>query len=98
MKRQLLLALTILCVVPIACAQRKSGIANPAIDMQGYLRVAGEAAEHRKSRRLSEGDFIRMSREPGTVILDGGSPEKNHELHIKGAVNLSFPHIKVYSL
>ena len=98
MKRLLLLALAILCVVPIACAQRKSGIANPAIDMQGYLRVAGEAAEHRKSRRLSEEDFIRMSREPGTVILDARSREKYNELHIKGAINLSFPDITVDSL
>ena len=98
MKRLLLLALAILCVVPIACAQRKSGIANPAIDMQGYLRVAGEAAEHRESRRLSEEDFIRMSREPGTVILDARSREKYNELHIKGAINLSFPDITVESL
>ena len=98
MKRLLLPALAILCVVPIACAQRKSGIANPAIDMQGYLRVAGEAAEHRESRRLSEGDFIRMSREPGTVILDARSREKYNELHIKGAINLSFPDITVDSL
>ena len=98
MKRPLLLALTILCVVPIACAQKKSGIANPAIDMQGYLRVAGEAAEHRKSRRLSEEDFIRMSREPGTVILDARSRQKYNELHIKGAINLSFPDITVDSL
>ncbi len=98
MKRPLLLALTILCVVPIACAQNKSGIANPAIDMQGYLRVAAEAAEHRESRRLTEEDFIRMSREPGTVILDARSREKYNELHIEGAINLSFPDITVESL
>ena len=98
MKRLLLLTLTSLCLVTIACAQHKSGIANPAIDMPGYLRVAGEAAEHRKSRRLSEEDFIRMSREPGTVILDARSREKYNELHIKGAINLSFPDITVDSL
>jgi hypothetical protein len=98
MKKLLLLALTILCVVPIARAQRNSGIANPAIDMQGYLRVAAEAAEHRESRRLTEEDFIRMSGEPGTVILDARSREKYTELHIKGAINLSFPDITVDSL
>ena len=98
MKRLLLLALTILCVAPIARAQRNSGIANPAIDMPGYLRVAVEAAEHRESRRLTEADFIRMSREPGTVILDARSHEKYNELHIKGAINLSFPDITVESL
>jgi hypothetical protein len=98
MKRTILLALTILCAATIACAQRKAAITNPAIDMPGYLRAASEAAEHRESRRLSEEDFIRMSREPGTVILDARSREKYDELHIKGAISLSFPDITVDSL
>ena len=98
MKRLFFLMLTILCVVPIACAQEKIGIANPAIDMQGYLRAAAEAAGHRESRRLTEDDFIRMSREPGTIILDARSREKYNELHIRGAINLSFPDITVESL
>jgi len=98
MKRLLLVTLTILCVVPIAFAQGKSGIANPAIDMNGYLRLAAEAAEYRESRRLTEADFIQMSREPGTIILDARSSEKYNELHIKNAINLSFPDITVDSL
>ena len=98
MKRLFLLTLTILCMAPFAFAQTKAGIANPAIDMPGYLRTASEAAQHRESRRLSEEDFIRMSREPGTVILDARSGEKYNELHIKGAINLSFPDITVESL
>jgi len=98
MNRLLLLTLTILCIAPLALAQKKAGIANPAIDMQGYLRAASEAADHRKSRRLTEEEFIRMSREPGTVILDARSAEKYRELHVKGAINLSFPDITVESL
>ena len=39
---------------------------NPAIDMQGYLLVSTEAAKHREARRVSEEDFIRLSREPGS--------------------------------
>jgi hypothetical protein len=72
--------------------------ANPAIDMDGYLRVSREAAEHRETRRVSEEDFIRMSREPGTVILDARSRERFDELHVKGALNLSFPDIAIDSL
>jgi len=71
---------------------------NPAIDMPGYLRTANEAAAHRATRRVSEGQFIRMSREPGTVILDARSREKFDGLHVKGAVNLSFPDITIESL
>jgi phage shock protein E len=96
--RSLFLTLTILCVVPLAHGQSKAGIKNPAIDMEGYLRVSAEAAKHREARRLSEDDFIRMSREPGTVILDARSEQKFDELHIRGAINLSFPDIAVESL
>src|SRR5260370_33453417 len=66
--------------------------------MDGYLRVSMEAAKHREARRLSEDDFIRMSSEPGTVILDARSRQKFDELHIRGAINLSFPDITVESL
>ena len=72
--------------------------ANPAIDMDGYLRVSREAAQHREMRRVSEADFIRMSREPGTVILDARSREKFDELHVKGAISLPFPDIAIESL
>ena len=113
MKRLILLALTILASASIAWAQTTAEtkqtkfdttrtvspvIKNPAIDMKGYLAVAAEAAQHRESRRLTEDEFIRMSREPGTIILDARSAEKYNELHIKGAINLSFPDLTVDSL
>ncbi len=74
------------------------GTANPAIDMPGYLKVAQEAAKHRASRRLTEDEFIKMSAEEGTIILDAGSKEMYNLLHVKGAINLSFPDIAIESL
>jgi rhodanese-related sulfurtransferase len=71
---------------------------NPAIDMSGYLLVSKEAAEHRESRRVTEDEFIRMSEEPGTIILDARSREKYDELHVRGAISLSFPDINIESL
>ena len=73
-------------------------IPNPNIDMPGYLRVAHDAAAYRQLRRVSEDDFLRLSREPGAVILDARSSEKFRQLHVKGAVNLSFPDITAASL
>lgn len=94
------------CLVPAALAASLASpvwsapprLSNPAIDMAGHLRVSEEAARHRLSRRVSEDDFIRMSRQPGTLVLDARSREKYDELHVKGAVNLSFPDITVESL
>jgi len=71
---------------------------NPKIDMRGYLAVAGEAAADRDTHRLSEADFLRLSNEPGTVVLDARSKEKYDLLHVKGAINLNFSDITVAKL
>jgi len=72
--------------------------ANPGIDMPGYLQVSRQAAEHRETRRVSEEAFIRMSREPGTVVLDARSRERFDQLHVKDAISLPFPDIAIDSL
>ena len=71
---------------------------NPAIDMQGYLRVSNEAAKHRETRRVSEAQFLRMSHESGTIILDARSQCKYDLMHIEGAIHLNFSDITVESL
>jgi hypothetical protein len=99
MKRGVLFAaVAVLFLSVTLMAQGKAALVNPAIDMEGYLRISAEAAKYRESRRLTEDEFIKIAREKGTVILDARSREKYNELHIKGAVNLSFPDITVESL
>ena len=71
---------------------------NPAIDMKGYLAAAREAADYRESRRVSEEKFLSMASDPTTIILDARSREKYDELHVRGAINLSFPDINARSL
>jgi hypothetical protein len=96
----LMLAL-FLCVSVAGANPREpvaSAVVNPAIDMEGYLRVSREAAQHRSTRRVSEEEFLRMSREPDTIVLDARSREKYDELHVQGAVSLSFSDIAVESL
>jgi Rhodanese-like domain len=99
MKIRLLLAASLVLGPALrAPAAERPQMANPSIDMAGHLRVSGEAARHRQTHRVSEAEFIRMSRQPGTVILDARSREKYDELHVKGAINLSFPDISYESL
>src|SRR5205823_14848502 len=73
-------------------------IVNPAIDMDGQLLIAAEAAKHRESRRVTEEEFLNMMHDDGTVVLDARSQDKYAALHIAGAVNLPFPDITVASL
>ena len=42
-----------------------------------------------RTHRLSEEEFVRASKEPGTVILDASDDETYDELHIEGASPLS---------
>ena len=101
MIRNRLLALLMLlgvCAAASAASAADGVEINPAIDMPGYLRISDAAAARRETHRLSEDDFIRMSRQPGAIILDARSREKYDELHVSGAINLSFPDIGVESL
>ena len=88
----------VLIATTAASAQKPVDIPNASIDMKGFLKLASEAAEHREKRRLTEDEFIRMSKEPGVIILDARSKARYDDLHIRGAVNLSFPDITVASL
>lgn len=88
----------LLMVSTTFAAQDPAVALNPRIDAQAFLAVTQEALRHRVGRRISEGDFLRMSGEPGTVILDARSSEKYRELHVDGALNLSFPDITEASL
>lgn len=98
MNGNLRLACGILVAMVCSTAYGQRAPDNPRIDMTGYLRVAQEAAQHREARRLSEQEFQRMSAVAGTIVLDARSSQKYKELHIDGAVNLSFPDITVESL
>jgi len=98
MKRLIIAFAVATLVVSPAMPAEKSGPVNPAIDMEGYLRVSREAAAHRDKRRLTEAEFIRLSAERDTIVLDARSKQKFDLLHIKGAINLSFPDIAIDSL
>jgi hypothetical protein len=92
-KHPWLMGLWLLAALPGPLAAQSAPPDNPAIDMPGYLAVAAAAAAERESHRLSEAQFLRLSREPGTTVLDARSAQKYAELHIKGAINLSFADI-----
>jgi phage shock protein E len=100
--KRIALALLVAAVLPAVGtpegAKPRPPIPNPAIDVDSYLRLSKEAATHRATRRLTEDEFLKMATEPGTLVLDARSKEKYDLLHIKGAVNLSFPDITVDSL
>jgi hypothetical protein len=73
-------------------------IPNQLIDYLAFERNVHEVAELREKRRVSESQFIRMSADRNTVILDARSSLKFAMLHVKGARNLSLPDITAEEL
>lgn len=92
MKCIMLVVLAVLAPMA-AAALEVSAPANPRIDARAFLAITTDALWHREGRRVGEADFSKMSSETGTIVLDARSSEKYRELHIDGAVNLSFPDI-----
>jgi rhodanese-related sulfurtransferase len=64
---------------------------NPQIDARAFVDDARAAARMRESRRVDEATFVRMMREPGTVVLDARSAAMYARRHVEGAVSLSLP-------
>src|SRR5262249_43227449 len=81
-----------------ACGGAFAAPANPLIDADAFARDSAQAHALREGRRVSEAEFIRMSREPGTVVLDARSERLYRLRHVKGAVNLSFPEFTAQTL
>lgn len=68
-------------------------IPNRLIDYGAFEAGVQQVGKLRATRRVTEAQFIRMSADPATVILDARSREKFELLHIKGAKSLSLPDI-----
>ena len=77
----------------VSATAETNSIPNRLIDYQTFLAKAGEVGRLRMERRVTEEQFIAMSREPGTVVFDARSDDKYQRLHIKGAKHLDFTEI-----
>ncbi len=83
----------LLALPAIAVLAADKPIPNRLIDYNGFLKGAAEVAQLRAKHRVSQDDFIHMTGEQGTIVLDARSDDKFALLHVKGARHLSFPDI-----
>lgn len=68
------------------------------VDFDAYEKVAAEAKKHRATRLVSVDEFLKMSKEKGTVILDTRSDAMYKGKHIKGAIHLDFTEFTAQNL
>lgn len=60
------------------------------VDFDAFDSLAREVKEYRKNRLVGLEEFLCMSKEKNTIILDTRSTEMYNRKHVKGAVHLDF--------
>lgn len=86
------LAAAWLLMSSVLAVHAQSAVAtNALIDYEAFAANVAAVAPLREARRVSQEQFIRMAREPGTVVLDARSQRMYELRHVEGAHNLSFP-------
>ncbi len=89
MKKLNLIAMVLLSSVAIAQPEAKDYPPSD-IDYPGFVELTTEAEEHRKTHTISVAEFLKMSKEKNTIILDTRSEKMYKAKHVKGAVHLNF--------
>lgn len=65
-------------------------LANPLINFSGFKKTVQKVADERDGHRVSLKEFLKMSKENGTIILDARSTDKYAMKHLKGAKHLAY--------
>jgi phage shock protein E len=87
------------CIVALfAVTASAEDIPNRLIDYDAFQKNVLEVAMRRENRRITEAQFIRMSADKSTIVLDARSERMFARLHVKGARNLSLPDITAEEL
>lgn len=60
------------------------------VSFQDFKGLVSEVEAHRARRLVNLEAFLKMSKEPGTIILDSRSTFRYERIHLQGAKHLSF--------
>jgi len=90
MKTTMLFATAVLFfATPVSAEQRPYPPAKVSYD--DFKALVAEVEPHREKRLVDLDTFLKMSQEPGVVVLDTRSALRFERIHLKGAKHLSFP-------
>ncbi len=60
------------------------------VSFNDFKNLVAEVESHREKRLIDLNKFLKMSKEPGVIILDTRSTFRYERIHVKGAKHLSF--------
>lgn len=95
MKPSMLAVLVLAVAGGMAFGQPGGKPANPSykkakVSFEDFKGLVGEVEEHRAKRLVDLNTFLKMSQEPGVIILDSRSAFRYDRIHVKGAKHLAF--------
>ena len=82
--------ITLLSFLCIQTCFAQSTLPPSQVNFKDYLSLSKEVYEYRKNRVIGVKEWLKMSKEPNTIILDTRSKAMYKAKHIKGAIHLNF--------
>jgi rhodanese-related sulfurtransferase len=76
-------------LVPSAWAEG-TNYPKAKVSFEDFKGLVAEVEAHRASRLIDLNTFLKMSKEPGVIVLDSRSAFRFDRIHIKGAKHLAF--------
>jgi rhodanese-related sulfurtransferase len=89
MKRSLAVLLSASLAMVYGLAQSRS-YPKAMVSFEDFKQLVARVEAHRASHLIDLDTFLRMSQEPGVIVLDARSDLRFDRIHIRGASHLSF--------
>lgn len=94
MKRALLAASLVVLIAVLLVVSRGFAQDKPhpkaRVSFDDFKTLVAEVENHRAGRLVDLNTFLKMSKEPDTIILDSRSQFRFDRIHVKGAKHLAF--------
>jgi hypothetical protein len=85
-----ILAVLVMMVAAHAGFAQGTNYPKAKVSFDDFKGLVAEVETHRASRLVDLNTFIKMSKEPGVIILDSRSAFRFDRIHVKGARHLAF--------
>ena len=81
---------TIICSLSLVAMATSVYFKKALVDFDAYEKLMINVKKHRATRLVDVNDFLKMSKQKRTVILDTRSDAMYKSKHVKGAIHLDF--------
>ena len=85
-----IVAVSVMILVATAGFAQGTNYPKAKVSFDDFKGLVAKVETHRASRLIDLNTFIKMSREPGVIMLDSRSTFRFERIHVKGARNLAF--------